>query len=166
MTYLLDSNVLISADKFYYPLKRLPQFWEWLIEMGESGKVKIPFEIYGEITDGKGLLVDWIRRNDVKKALLLEEKVNPALFHKVLDVGYQAQVQKLNASEMQKIGKDVFLVAYALADTRRVVITQETSQPKKKRGNRKIPDVCKDCSVKWLTDYKMYEVLDFNLSHL
>ena len=52
--YLLDANVLIRADADFYPLERIPQFWEWLIEMGNSDQVKLPLEIYQEIAAGAG----------------------------------------------------------------------------------------------------------------
>ena len=47
--YLLDANVLIDANRDYYPIERVPEFWDWLVEMGELGRVKIPLEIYEEI---------------------------------------------------------------------------------------------------------------------
>lgn len=34
MLYLLDANVLIRAHSDYYPIDRIPQFWEWLIREG------------------------------------------------------------------------------------------------------------------------------------
>ena len=35
--YLLDANVLIDANRDYYPIERVPEFWEWLAEMGRLG---------------------------------------------------------------------------------------------------------------------------------
>jgi len=32
--YLLDACVLIDANRDYYPIARVPEFWEWLLEMG------------------------------------------------------------------------------------------------------------------------------------
>ncbi len=90
MTYLLDANVLIRVDADHYPLDRIPQFWEWLIERGNGGEVKIPFEIHGEIAAGTGALADWIRESHVKKGLVLDEEADPALVRKALDTGYQA----------------------------------------------------------------------------
>jgi len=163
MMFLLDANVLIRADADFYPLERIPQFWDWLIEMGNKGKIKIPLEIYKEITEGTGALVDWVTQNNVKTALLLNEKTEPAYIQHVLDTGYQAQHTDFDDGEIQKIGKDAFLVAYALAQNRRVVVTREVSKPNKQLGNRKLPDVCNDCKVKWTTDYEMYRLLNFNL---
>ncbi|MBT3884724.1 MAG: DUF4411 family protein, partial [Rhodospirillaceae bacterium] len=28
--HLLDANVFISAQRDYYPLDRVPEYWEWL----------------------------------------------------------------------------------------------------------------------------------------
>lgn len=51
--YLLDANTLIRANGDYYPIKRIPQFWDWLIVKGKAGVVKIPNEIADEITAGR-----------------------------------------------------------------------------------------------------------------
>lgn len=45
----------------------------------------------------------------------------------------------LSESEIEKIGKDPFLIAYALASSDRVVVTKEVPAPRKTRGNRKNP---------------------------
>jgi len=37
MLYLLDANVLIDANRDYYPIARIPEFWEWLVYHGEEG---------------------------------------------------------------------------------------------------------------------------------
>jgi hypothetical protein len=39
-------------------------------------------------------------------------------------------------------GRDPFLIAYCMADGDRCVVTTEVSKPRKKRQNRKVPDVC------------------------
>ena len=41
MLYLLDANVLIDANRDYYPLDRVPEFWDWLVHVGKSGSVKM-----------------------------------------------------------------------------------------------------------------------------
>ena len=47
--YLLDANVLIDANRDYYPIARVPEFWDWLLEMGRLGRIRIPLEIYEEV---------------------------------------------------------------------------------------------------------------------
>ncbi len=97
--YRLDANVLIRADADFYSLERFPQFWDWLIEKGNSGEVKIPLEIHREIAVGTGTLPDWLTEKAVKAALLLDEELDTALVQKVLDDGYQAQDPAFNDGE-------------------------------------------------------------------
>ena len=49
LLYLLDANVLVDADRDYYPINRIPEFWDWLAVMGELGRVKVPQEMYEEV---------------------------------------------------------------------------------------------------------------------
>ncbi|MET1027883.1 MAG: DUF4411 family protein, partial [Dongiaceae bacterium] len=49
MLYILDANVLIRAHEDYYPIDRVPQFWEWVMQISSAGRIKMPYEIHGEI---------------------------------------------------------------------------------------------------------------------
>ena len=35
--YVLDANVFIDANRDYYPIERVPEFWDWLAEMADLG---------------------------------------------------------------------------------------------------------------------------------
>ena len=125
MLYLLDANVPIDANRDYYPIERVPEFWEWLVEMGELGRVKIPIEIYEEIIlpppSRADVLVDWLKNH--RDALLLEEQVRVDLAAHVTERGY---ADDLTDDGIEKIGRDPFLIAYALADVQnRCVVTNE-----------------------------------------
>ncbi len=52
--YLLDANTLIDAKDYYYPIERVPEFWDWLIFHGQRGNIKIPIEIYREFYGQNG----------------------------------------------------------------------------------------------------------------
>ena len=41
MLFLLDTNVLIDANRDYYALDRVPEFWDWLVHFGTEGQVKM-----------------------------------------------------------------------------------------------------------------------------
>ncbi|MRU15816.1 DUF4411 family protein [Roseovarius sp. A21] len=161
--YLIDANVLITAKNLYYPLDRIPQFWEWLIDMGEAGNIKMPREIHDEICERDNPLGDWARDDHTKEALLLLEDPDPALVQRVVQHGYEGDHPDFTDGQLENIGRDAFIVSYGLADTSRVIVTKEVSAPKKRMGNRKIPDACNDCGVNWCTDWDMYSALDFNL---
>ena len=67
----------------------------------------------------------------------------------------------LTDSDLEKIGQDPFLIAYALAAEDRVVVTKETPRRRAQRANRKIPDVCDTLNVNWTTDFELYRILEF-----
>ena len=159
MLFLIDANVLIRAHEDYYPVDRVPQFWRWLEQEARANRIKMPLEIYSEIADSKGPLRDWICGPEVKKALVLDEEVDQDRLDEGLTEGYGADLTEV---DLEKIGSDAFLIAYALAERDRVVVTKETSRPKKTRGNRKIPDVCETLDVECIHDFELYRRLDFS----
>ena len=157
--YLLDANVLIRAHEDYYDIDRIPQFWEWLIAQGNDNRIKIPYEIHGEIESATGPLGEWIRTKETKDALILNGHVDGKIARRVMDVGYGSS---LDEDELEVIGQDPFLIAHALADPQiRIVVTKETSKPSATRANRKVPDVCDNVGVRWTTDFALFRVLDF-----
>ncbi len=161
--YLIDANVLIRADADFYALDRIPQFWDWVTEQGNHGTIKIPREIYDEVVGHDDPLANWLKEDEHKDALLLDEEADPDLVQQVLIDGYMANDPRFDDAQIQKIGRDAFLVAYAVADATRVIVTREVSAPSKELGNRKVPDVCDDCGIEWTTDYELYRLLDFRL---
>ena len=161
MLNLLDANVLIDANRDYYPIERVPEFWEWLAEMGAQGLVKVPPEVYDKVTGGNDALARWLK--DHRDALLLDEPVDGNLLTRVVDEGYALD---LNDIEIEKLNEDPFLVAYALAEPgqRRVisrVIRNEHSRPGATRANRKAPDVCHDFDVVCHHAFRFIRELDF-----
>ncbi len=161
MLYLLDANVLIRAHEDYYPLERIPQFWDWLKEMGNDGVIKVPHEIYSEVSIATGPLGKWLNEKDSKNSLLLDEEVDLDLLQYVINDGYATN---LTDDEVEKMGRDPFLIAYALDNKNRAVVTKEVSKPTKTRANKKVPDVCNQINVKWMNDFQLYKELDFKIS--
>ena len=157
MMYLLDSSVLIDASEIYYPQRRFPSLWEWLVHLATGNVVALPFEIYAEI--GPGDLADWLGVKEVKDALLLKEEADPVFISQVVEKGYAAD---LDEKEMRKIGRDPFLISYACAKPcERSVVTMEKSAPRRERANRKIPDVCEDLEIRCINLFELIDELDF-----
>lgn len=142
MLYLLDASVVITAKNAYYPIGQVPEYWSWLSHQGELGNVKIPDEILDEVLAGsnkKDPLYLWIRDSGIIQALRLDEAVAPQLVRRAVSVGY---ADDLTDDEVESLGRDPFLVAYALADPEnRCVVTTEVSKPRSRRQNRRLPDV-------------------------
>jgi len=162
LLYLLDANVLIDANRDYYSLERVPEFWEWLVNGGMNGHVKIPLEVYEEIRDGDDELADWAKQEQTKTALLLQEEVDVSLVSRATDEGYASN---LTDDEIAKIGRDPFLIAYALRDARsRCVVTTEVSKPSRSRANRHLPDVCHGLGVECYNTFEFVRALNFSTS--
>ena len=157
---MLDANVLIDANRDYYPIERVPEFWEWLEDAGENGNVKIPLEVYEEISDGKDELANWAKQEQIKTALLFQEEVDVSLVSYATDQGYASD---LSDEEIVKIGRDPFLIAYALKDKRsRCLVTTEVSKPSRLRANRHLPDVCADLEVRCYNTFEFVRALNFS----
>jgi hypothetical protein len=160
MLYLLDANITITANSSYYPIDQVPEFWSWLQHQGATGNVKIPLEIMEEVLQGRNddPLIDWISKAENADALLLDESVDRALVQRVL----RAYALDLTDDEVEQIGRDPFLIAYALAEpSERCVVTTEISRPSAQRQNRKVPDVCRSLGVQSCGPFELNKKLGF-----
>lgn len=165
MLYILDANTLIDAKRDYYPIDRIPEFWDWLIWQGNQNRIKVPREIYNELTDSldnegnKDSLARWVEDKKVKNALLLQEQPKQEYISKII---YQGYANDLTGYELEKIGVDPILVSYSLTDpANRVIVTTEVSRPSKKRANKKIPDICEHFKIRCINNFQLIRECDF-----
>lgn len=159
MLFLFDANVLITASNIYYPLDQIPEFWSSIEHQGIMWNIKLPLEILEEVLAGtkKGdPLLDWM--NGHKDCLRLHEPVDPAGVQHVVAHGYAPDLTDV---DIEALGRDPFLIAYALAGTGRCVVTTEVSKPGKIRQNRKVPDVCDALGVTCYNPFQAYRALGF-----
>lgn len=162
MLYLLDANVLITANNNYYPLGRVPEFWTWIVHQGNLGNIKIPAEISDEICGGTDELAKWLAEKEMQKLLVLNEEVGVDAVQFVIENGY---ANDLDDIEIEELGRDPFLIAYALVDPEhRIIVTAEVSKPKRTRQNRHVPDVCDSLGVCWIDSFGLVRNLDFSTS--
>ena len=162
MLHLLDANVLISANRQYYPLDRVPEFWDWLVYYGAQGQIKMPLEMVEEIREGTDDLSDWISDRDKLDALCFDEEADVALVQRVINEGYATD---LTDQEIEIIGRDPFLISYGLrVQDSRCVVTNEVSKPGRQRANRHIPDVCDQMQVVWMDSFRLIRTMNFSTS--
>lgn len=166
MLYLLDANTLIDAKRDYYPISRVPEFWDWIIYQGKQGKLKIPIEVYEEFSDTqdkdgeKDSLAIWAEQKEARKSLLLNEDAEQDLVARITYGGYVANPTD---DELKKIGRDPFLLSYALKDIEnRCIVTTETSKPSRLGANRHIPDVCRDFNIRCINNFQMIREMNFS----
>lgn len=67
----------------------------------------------------------------------------------------------LTDDEVEKIGRDPFLISYALGEAKRCIVTTEISKPSRKRHNRHIPDVCATLKVNCCGPWDLNKKLGF-----
>lgn len=104
-------------------------------------------------------LLDWISNPEIETALLFAEAVDVLLVQHVVSTGYAAD---LRDDEVEKIGRDPFLMAYALVDSaNRTVVTTEVSRPSTQRANRKVPDVCQAVGAMCCGPFALNKALGF-----
>ncbi len=168
MLYLLDANVLINAKNWYYPLSRVPEFWEWLIYQGQRENIAIPIEIYEEFKDTKSKqgeqdeLAAWAATTEVKDALRLKEEAESQFVSHVVYNGY---LPNPTDDDIAKMGRDPFLISYALLDVKnRCIVTEEASKPSRQGANKHVPDVCASLGINSINTFELIRRLDFNTS--
>lgn len=118
-------------------------------------------EILDEVLAGskkEDPLLAWM--TDHKEVLRLKETADPKIVNKVVTEGYAPD---LTDDELEEIGRDPFLIAYALTRPNdRCVVTVEVSAPGKQRQKRRVPDVCKTFGVPCQNSFQVYRSLGFN----
>lgn len=158
MLDLFDADTLITGERDAYPFGAFRPLWDWLVEQGETERIKIPRRQYDEIVAGRGDLVGWLTLEEMWHALFLDEDVDAMLFDRVV----QDCCGGLDEIGLEAVGRDPFLVAYAMAATdQRRVMTFEVSTLSKIRRNRRLPDVCTDLGVPSCRLFDMVRALGF-----
>ena len=166
MLYLLDSNVLITANDTYYELERIRPFWDWIRAEAQRNVVKIPKEMWDEITPASEDFRLWLSANQVD--LAFGEVHNPALVESVLLDGYGFNQSDLDDITTIEQTNDAILIAYALSDRdNRCLVTLEGVQSPRdqlpKPQNRKIPLVCRRLGVTCIDTFDLIRELDFRI---
>jgi len=160
LLHLLDANVLITANRLYYPLERVPEFWDWLLHQGSLGNVKMPIEMIEEVRGGTDDLAAWLSERRHLGVICFDEEVDVGLVQRVVDDGY---ARDLNDQEVEIIGRDPFLVAHALLSIAdRCIVTTEVSKPNRVRANRHIPDVCRQFGITCIDSFELTRSLNFS----
>ena len=168
MQYLIDSNVLITANATYYESGRIPPFWDWLARQAASSVVKMPIELVTEITPSEEdrAFRDWMDSNAANLSLG-EEQLEQTVIH-VLEQGYGFDPSTFLDDIPLANTNDAMLIAYAFAaKENRCVVTLEAVQHIENTlpnpENRKIPLVCNLLGVSCIDTFDLIRELDFRI---
>ncbi|EHR41055.1 DUF4411 family protein [Alishewanella jeotgali] len=160
MSYILDSDVLITAKNSYYAFDLCPGFWRSLLAQHHRGHVYSLDRNRQELLQGRedDKLVAWVH-NDVPANFFLScsnADVVAAYTEVMLWVQRNPQFHD-GAKAKFATGADGWLVAYARVYGH-IVVTLEESRPEA-RNQIKLPDVCIQFGVTYQNVFSMLRAL-------
>jgi len=150
MRYCLDTSAFIDAWERYYPLDVFPIVWDEMDRLMSEGVIVSPEEVYHEIKKKSDGVIEWAQKY---KGLFIP-----------LTAGIQKHLRKIMSDfaegfvdpKRNRSGADPVVVAVALAHGYTVVTGE---RPGRKKGDTKIPDVCKHYGIRWCNIMVMFREL-------
>lgn len=140
--YILDTNVFISLGHYYQ--RRFPSLWEKIDSLAETGELISVKEVYRELDNQCNFaeVQAWISK--YRKIFMNPTTEEMMLVTEILKKKqYQGLVRRKNILKGLAVA-DPFLIASGI-HKKAIVVTQETND---KNDAARIPNACKDYSVK------------------
>jgi len=160
--YVIDSNVLIEANRRYYSLDFAPAFWNFLIRSAKEGNVISIDKVYDEILNGKDNLAEWTK-NKFSFAFAETKKDEKILeFYSTLMKWALMQDQFTQPAKdefARNKNADAWIVAFAKIKGY-VVVTQEVLDINI-RKRIPIPNVCSEFKIEFMDTFQMLRNLNF-----
>ncbi len=159
-TYLVDSDVFITAKNLYYAFDICPGFWKSVLHFHQSGRVFTVDRVRNELLAGHAAedLVRWAK-DDVPQGFFLPVDTD-AVVGAYTEVMLWVQRHPSyfdHAKAKFAAGADGWLVAYARVHGS-TVVTNEQSAPEARR-EVKLPDVCDHFGVRRDNTFSMLRSL-------
>jgi len=148
-TYLVDSDVFITAKNMYYAFDLCPGFWNSLLHYHGEGRIFSVDRVRNELLVGRSedVLVQWVK-NKVPRGFFVavEDDIRVSRVYGKIAKRVQDCPRYFDPTKAKfATGADGWLVACALVRGA-IVVTNERSSPKSKR-DVKLPDVCDEFRV-------------------
>ena len=148
--FIIDSNILIEAKNFHFPLEPRHPFWDWLVMLGEKGEIKVPEEVYKELEARNDNLHEWLQRH--KSLFLLSKKNAYSELPSVLKSYTALYGSEISETELEVMKADPWVIAHAKA-LGGSVICNERINPKVLKSIKevKVPSVCDRLNIECLS---------------
>lgn len=159
-SYIVDSDVFITAKNRYYAFDICPGFWDSVIHGFQMGRLRSIDKVRQELLNGRPEedLVQWVK-NGLPADFFLDtaEPEVVAAFGEVM-LWVQRSPQYFDRAKAEFATKaDGWLVAYAMVHGR-CVATNEQPNPDS-RKEVKLPDVCTQFGVAYEDTFAMIRAL-------
>lgn len=149
-TYLLDSNVFMTAARLHYGFDFCPGFWDWLVRANKANRVFSIDRVATELLVGQDALAAWT--GELGETFFL--KPDAALQKSLAAVSNWLMSQQYEPAAISTFFQvaDYYLVAHAHAH-RHVLVTHEVPSASTRRI--KIPNVCIGLGIEHMTPYEV-----------
>ena len=160
-TYLVDSDVFITAKNLYYSFDICPGFWKSVLHHHREGRVFSVDRVRGELLAGRKTedLVRWVRE-EVPEGFFVQVDTD-AVARAYTDIMMWVQRHPKyfdHAKAKFATGADGWLVAYARVHGA-TIVTNEQSAPES-RKEVKLPNVCDRFGVRCDSTFAMLRALN------
>jgi predicted nucleic acid-binding protein len=153
--YCLDANVLIQAWQKYYNPKFCPDYWKVLTEIGKQQLIFIPEMVFEEITRTEDDLSKWL-----KKSKIPIHKITQPVTTCLQKIYSENPLHKnLVDNTKNRSLADPWVIAHAIHE-KATVVTKEEKVTAINSKKLKIPNVCDNMGVRWITDFQLIDELD------
>lgn len=166
MSYLIDSDVLITAKNSYYAFDLCPGFWNSLLAQHHTGQVHSLDRNRQELLQGRDddELVRWVHDSVPDNFFLSCNNAEVVSTYTEVMLWVQRSPQFHDAAKAKfATGADGWLVAYARVNGL-TVVTLEESRPES-RNQIKLPDVCIQFGVPYQNVFTMLRALQVQYHH-
>lgn len=153
-TYCLDTNVLIQAWQKYYSPKYCQDYWDVLNTLGNNSKIFIPEEVYDEIVKTDDDLSKWLKSSFIPVIKTDSEVTNCLTEIYATDPNHKFLVDNTKARSLA----DPWIIAHAM-NKNATVVTKEEKITSSNTKKIKIPNVCENMGVRWISDFQMIDEL-------
>lgn len=166
MSYIIDSDVLITAKNSYYAFDLCPGFWDSLLTQHHIGQVHSLDRNRQELLQGRDddALVHWVHHSIPHTFFLSCNNSEVAAAYGEVMLWVQNNPQFFEGAKAKfATGADGWLVAYARVNGL-TVVTLEESRPES-RNQVKLPDVCIQFGVPYQNVFTMLRALEVQYHH-
>ena len=164
-TYLVDSDVFITAKNLYYSFDICPGFWGSVLHHHRMGRVFSVDRVRNELLAGSSTedLVCWVR-DEVPESFFVKADTDLVVRSYRDIVKWVQRHPRYFESAKAKFatGADGWLVAYARVHGS-IVVTNERSAPESRR-EVKIPDLCDQFGVACFDTFAMLRALNVHFN--
>ena len=142
MRFFFDTNILFTSRNLDFPMATNQEFWNWLVSLGEDGTVKIPEEVYKEITYGDDDISRWAKDN--KDAFWVSSLEAVHSIQTVLNT-YK---RNMDETTIERLKADPWVIAHAHSMPQAAtVVTYEKPRNRDNPLKKKIPNVCEELDI-------------------